>query len=764
MDPLSVTIGIAPVAVGVASAIRKLVQFWEDVKDAPKEHQNLLREFEALSLILETLLSQITSRTTHIDVGTFLLTCIGRLSDIQEELKSLTPGLKAKDRRARTWASLKFIRKEARIELTKKSLESLKLTLLLMNSISTNRAIQQIEEQLLDISETNITACDMTRLDPALRRPSSAEEAACLGPLLHTSTATPPSYHSRSSSFRSDAGQKSTTISLSYDIVDVRNQESFINQTQNHKPSSSPSSGHVVDRGWQLYTPFGTISQVSHQIKTTTNTISGSEETLEELTKWRIFPSRLLNMMGMSYGAWIEASSRKGWQFVITPFNAVPENAPIFQYCQSGDIAKVQALLTLGQASVKDRDPKGRTPLWVATKSLQPNVVELLLSQGADIHAQDWVSSQMPLLAMQSNTFNLSAASREMIIRLYQSYRPEGYDERTMNRLAFDLSKYYRYAKETQSMDNHEKTQAVLCLLRGLLHEYYFSDGDRTFTIFLSVLLDFHFEKDVIHWALRRIKGHILPIEDIVYVEPSQLPKTAMHHALLAKWVISDPTSARLAAEKSSQLHRIAKCGKIWPETPRQFSLNTPLSIAMYHPALFLSFRDLLGSIGCEFGGFIKEELEQSPLADQGWTEATLLLLFKSNIILARSPKQYSRLRCDRCGWDETHFNPQVHLPWRSHLHSIRTGRFGNEEIKFIEGLDHQRWQTVCAYYCCDDMFVAWACDGIHGMPRLSDMPSYVPEISGIGVVQSSVASKKVNQDLCEDECPSKNIPGAYVE
>lgn len=75
----------------------------------------------------------------------------------------------------------------------------------------------------------------------------------------------------------------------------------------------------------------------------------------------------------------VTARSTIGWQYTLQPFRAVPENALIFGLCRTGNSDGVKLLLERGEASPLDRDPMGRTPVWVAAKSLKLDVAELLL-------------------------------------------------------------------------------------------------------------------------------------------------------------------------------------------------------------------------------------------------------------------------------------------------------------------------------------------------------------------------------------------------
>lgn len=78
------------------------------------------------------------------------------------------------------------------------------------------------------------------------------------------------------------------------------------------------------------------------------------------------YPPRLLNLLGISRGMEIVIRrSTVGWQYSLRDFRVVPENAPIFEFCRDGNLSAVRTLFMSGHASPWDRDPTGRTPLWV---------------------------------------------------------------------------------------------------------------------------------------------------------------------------------------------------------------------------------------------------------------------------------------------------------------------------------------------------------------------------------------------------------------
>lgn len=77
----------------------------------------------------------------------------------------------------------------------------------------------------------------------------------------------------------------------------------------------------------------------------------------------------------------ITSSSTQGWKNVIRTFRAVPDSAPIFEFCKTGNLAAARTLLASGQASVLDTNSLGWTPLHVS-RSSNHHPVHYLSRQG----------------------------------------------------------------------------------------------------------------------------------------------------------------------------------------------------------------------------------------------------------------------------------------------------------------------------------------------------------------------------------------------
>ena len=85
-------------------------------------------------------------------------------------------------------------------------------------------------------------------------------------------------------------------------------------------------------------------------------------------TSFTFHPAPWLIMLGLHCVIRFNSagSFSQGWKYTIETARSVPDNALIFEFCQAGDLDGVRSLLSNGQASVRDTDSLGRTPLYVS--------------------------------------------------------------------------------------------------------------------------------------------------------------------------------------------------------------------------------------------------------------------------------------------------------------------------------------------------------------------------------------------------------------
>lgn len=89
----------------------------------------------------------------------------------------------------------------------------------------------------------------------------------------------------------------------------------------------------------------------------------------EHESTYTIYPAPWLVWLGVRCGLRLGFGSSpiQGWKNTLNTFRPVPDDALIFKFCEDGNLPAVRTLLTEGQASVRDTDSQGCTPLHVSS-------------------------------------------------------------------------------------------------------------------------------------------------------------------------------------------------------------------------------------------------------------------------------------------------------------------------------------------------------------------------------------------------------------
>jgi hypothetical protein len=115
---------------------------------------------------------------------------------------------------------------------------------------------------------------------------------------------------------------------------------------------------------------FGTLCVITTMATTFVPRKKGGrtlQETKSTHTKALLYPAQWLQKFGLSYGVFMRLSlSSCGLDCSLKSYRAVPDNAPIFDYCMDGDIKAIQKSFDSGLASPWDRNSLGFTPLFVS--------------------------------------------------------------------------------------------------------------------------------------------------------------------------------------------------------------------------------------------------------------------------------------------------------------------------------------------------------------------------------------------------------------
>lgn len=149
-----------------------------------------------------------------------------------------------------------------------------------------------------------------------------------------------------------------------YDLPD--SQTGTDSTLENRSPRSRDWICRITQEEHVLKNAFGTIYVRSRIFKLKSRYFENRYQ-CEHETSFTVCPAPWLFRLGFTYVPRFSlfSSSIQGWKYTQNSFRLVPDDALIFQFCETGNLSGVQALLARGQASVMDIDSIGRTALHV---------------------------------------------------------------------------------------------------------------------------------------------------------------------------------------------------------------------------------------------------------------------------------------------------------------------------------------------------------------------------------------------------------------
>ncbi|PMD36404.1 hypothetical protein L207DRAFT_587407 [Hyaloscypha variabilis F] len=524
-------------------------------------------------------------------------------------------------------------------------------------------------------------------------------------------------------------------------------------------------------RKFHLSTPILTVyAQTRTSIVKTTRSSEVTETTEGEFT-FVLYPKSAGRLFGITRGLLVSANATSGWQYSLQPFYAVEETALVFEFCSAGNLEGLKSLFKRKEASPWDRDPKGQTPLMVASQALQLDVAEFLLQQGADPHAICWDNTTEPITAVTINK-TVDIIPKLAMLSLLQKHRREDYEDLTIGYMICRVLLFYRPQTDIE-IPWRQRRAAIMKLFLMLLPFFADDNPYRADIIFFAVV--WCYEQEVLQYALRTTKG---------YIDRNPGNGSILHEALHHRLLDRDPASMRLIVSKSNDLYRLRARNYLDPQ------LETPTALAMYDMRTFLAWRNMLHDLGHETMAFVERELSEGSLRENGWTNSSLCEIFDTNALPDPyyGPAILGFLGCERCGDSGTTCfgKLKVDLVWRRYLRDIRMkhlarARKNNPEYSTTPGSNPNNagiqqtqgtssssssdrvcvggrelpYRIVCSTKCTDGVCVAWIYeDDTDSEPDLPLCPS--ESLSIVGDEEVVVIE--------EEPCPTSSMPGAFKD
>ncbi len=128
-------IGIASLAIQVGDNILKLKDFWDKIKEAPEEIKYILKEIEALSLVLSDLARNDDNGELPQIAPTSSMKCMELCRDGTNLLLGVVSDLDTEIGKKRRIGSVKAVLKKGTVERLRERLRSAQMMLMLSNQI-----------------------------------------------------------------------------------------------------------------------------------------------------------------------------------------------------------------------------------------------------------------------------------------------------------------------------------------------------------------------------------------------------------------------------------------------------------------------------------------------------------------------------------------------------------------------------------------------------------------------------------------------------
>jgi hypothetical protein len=124
-------IAVVSLAIQLAESIKELYEFWDSVKEAPKEIEAIVKELKLLSAVLDDI--QLDQQINGIDpiIVDILDSCVSQVESLKAIVQKLEQQCQSSSRKVRQWAALKASFQKDRIGQFRASLQETKTTLIL---------------------------------------------------------------------------------------------------------------------------------------------------------------------------------------------------------------------------------------------------------------------------------------------------------------------------------------------------------------------------------------------------------------------------------------------------------------------------------------------------------------------------------------------------------------------------------------------------------------------------------------------------------
>ncbi|KAM0157904.1 hypothetical protein ACHAQE_002159 [Botrytis cinerea] len=764
LSSASAAFAVISLAVQLAESVKKLVEFWKAVEDAPGDICDLFNDLELLSAALIQNRRKFAQQSPYDLIARRILAkCQKRVEQLSSKLSPTMSAFASFSSRKRKWAALKITLKNEEIRKMRASVgESLV-------------AVQMIKQDaIFDMVEMALRYQEATSKGMSAMQEFVVQYSQNHRP-MDRSKSLLPSYDL---SVLSAGGN---TLDASLPDSYQGNQNAICSQTTSttvlKKQLSAPLGGVSANdskqqiiaqrasgiKAWETdgQTPIFSFRVRSSSTRRTSTNALGSQETVETKIGVVFYPAKWLHRLGVRVGIRMSAIIDNGWMFTFNSFGAVPEDSLIFDLCRQGNVAGVKILLNRGDASLECENPQGKTPLWTAVNYGQVDVARFLISAGAKDTATG--------INLWRNPLVLDARLKIAMVETLEFYSKSKDDSKygTIGRMEI----FYTPSRQP-NMTQEELSDNMLYVFKALTPSLR-TDNAAQFGYLRGMLSTGHAGK-LIHWLIGRIKGAFEIEEDSIS------SYSLLHYVIGARLLHRDPLSVKLIMERTADLHVCHGYGS-WG----RYEPQTPTSLAMYDQDMFIPWRRLLQETKQDMDAFIERELNAKFLTSMGWTKATLRALFQHQFDIPsyKGRRAFNGFpECDRCKHISVSigmYRVKIDLEFRRQLREIRTGRAQmpssshiisakdgsiltaiiDESGGPIPNSQGKTWPPLPYRFVCSDRCLDRV--SVHDVFEndLEDLPVFPPYVSE----EERLRLERLRLAEEEAKCPTYTMPGAFT-
>jgi hypothetical protein len=134
MDGLSgaaSVIGVVSLAIQLADSVKKLLNFWDSVQNAPENVKAITKGLKVLSVVLDNIEAHQKLHGEDQATTELLDSCRDHVTALMNLIQDFEPGFTSQSRRTRQWVALKAVFKKEQIQKFQHLIQETKITLIM---------------------------------------------------------------------------------------------------------------------------------------------------------------------------------------------------------------------------------------------------------------------------------------------------------------------------------------------------------------------------------------------------------------------------------------------------------------------------------------------------------------------------------------------------------------------------------------------------------------------------------------------------------